>query len=93
MNPHFSWTHFLSVCSVFTKQEHCLLPGSVQGQAGWGSEQPGLVEDVPACGMGVGTRWTIRSLPNQTILLFYDSMWYLYSQMPSTTFFKMYCAR
>ena len=23
-------------------------PGSVQGQAGWGSEQPGLVAGVPA---------------------------------------------
>jgi len=32
------------------------LPGSVQGQAGWGFEQPGLVEGVPAHGMGVGTR-------------------------------------
>jgi len=34
----------------------CPLPGSVQGQVGWGFEQPGLVEDVPAHGMGVGTR-------------------------------------
>jgi len=34
----------------------CPLPGSVQGQAGWSSEQPGLVEDVPAHGRGVGTR-------------------------------------
>jgi len=32
------------------------LPGSVQGQVGWSSEQPGLVEDVPAHGRGVGTR-------------------------------------
>jgi len=28
----------------------CPLPGSVQGQAGWGFEQPGLVEGVPAHG-------------------------------------------
>jgi len=34
----------------------CPLPGSVQGQVGWSSEQPGLVEDVPAHGRGVGTR-------------------------------------
>ena len=34
----------------------CPLPGSVQGQAGWSSEQPGLVEDVPAHGRGGGTR-------------------------------------
>ena len=32
------------------------LPGSVQGQAGWVFEQPGLVEGVPAHGRGVGTR-------------------------------------
>ena len=25
-------------------------PGSVQGQAGWGFEQPGVVEGVPAHG-------------------------------------------
>ena len=34
----------------------CPLPGSVQGQVGWSSEQPGLVEGVPAHGRGVGTR-------------------------------------
>ena len=31
----------------------CPLPGSVQGQAGWGFEQPGLGEGVPAHGRGV----------------------------------------
>ena len=46
----------------------CLLPGSVQGQVGWSSEQPGLVEDVPAHGRGGGTRWSLRSLPTLTIL-------------------------
>jgi len=30
--------------------------GSVQGQAGQGFEQPGLVEDVSAHGRGFGTR-------------------------------------
>jgi len=25
---------------------HCPFPGVIQGQAGWGSEQPGLVEGV-----------------------------------------------
>ena len=56
----------------------CPLPGSVQGQAGWGFEQPGLVEGVPAHGRGVGTRGSVRSLPTQTnlwfILWFYDSL-------------------
>jgi len=31
-------------------------PGSVQGQVGLSSGQPGLVEHVPAHGRGVGTR-------------------------------------
>jgi len=33
----------------------CPNPGSVQVQAGWGFEQAGLVEGVPAHGRGVGT--------------------------------------
>jgi len=33
----------------------CPLPGSVQGQAGQGFDQPGLVEGVPAHGRGGGT--------------------------------------
>ena len=32
----------------------CPIPGSVQSQAGWGFEQPGLVKDVPAHGQGLG---------------------------------------
>jgi len=35
------------------------LLGRVQGQVGWSSEQPDLVEDVPAHGRGVGTRWSL----------------------------------
>jgi len=34
----------------------CPLPGSAQGQVGWGFEKPGIVEDVLAHGRGVGTR-------------------------------------
>jgi len=34
----------------------CPLPGSAQGQAGRSSEQPCLVEDVPAHGRKVGAR-------------------------------------
>ena len=33
----------------------CPIPGSVQGQAGWGLEEPDLVEGVPGHGTGVGT--------------------------------------
>jgi len=32
----------------------CPIPGNIQGQVGWGSEQPDLVEDVPAYSKGVG---------------------------------------
>ena len=32
----------------------CPISGSVQGQVGWGFEQRGLVEVVPAHGRGVG---------------------------------------
>ena len=31
----------------------CLIPGSLPGQAGWGSEQPGVVEGAPAHGKGL----------------------------------------
>ena len=47
------------------------LPGTVQGQVGWGFEQPDLVEDVSAHGRGGGT---LMSFPTQTILWFHDSM-------------------
>jgi len=52
----------------------CPLPGGVQGQVGWGFGQPGLVEDVPAHGRGVGTRCSIRILPTQIILSSNDSV-------------------
>jgi len=64
------------------------LPGSVQGQVGWSSEQPGLVGDVPAHGRGVGTRQSLRSIPTLTILLFYenevDTRWMFHSWMVMT---------
>jgi len=41
---------------------------------GWmGPEQPELVGGTPAHGSGVGTGWTLRCLPAQIILQFYDS--------------------
>ena len=43
------------------------IPGNIQGLAGWGSEQPDLVEDVPAHCRGVGLDDLPRSLPTQTI--------------------------
>lgn len=44
-----------------------LYPWSVQGQA----EQPHLVSGTPAHDRGVGTKWSLRFLPIQTILWFY----------------------
>jgi len=38
----------------------------------WKCSRPGLVEGVPTHGRGLGTRWSVRSLPTQTILWFYD---------------------
>jgi len=32
----------------------CLIPGNIQGQVGWGSDQPDLVEDVPAHSRRIG---------------------------------------
>ena len=39
---------------VAQRGSRCPVPGNIQGQAGWGPEQPGLVEDVPAYCRGVG---------------------------------------
>jgi len=41
--------------------------GNVQGQAGWGCEQSGLVEGVLAHRRGLGIRCSLTSLPTQTI--------------------------
>ena len=46
----------------------CPIPGNIQGQAGQGSEQSDLVEDVPAHCRWVGLDGLQRSLPTQTIL-------------------------
>jgi len=40
------------------------LPGSVQGQVGWGFEWSGLVESVPAHGRAVGTRLSLKVSSN-----------------------------
>lgn len=51
----------------------CSLPGSVQEKVGWISEQPGLVQKIPAHRRKVGTRWSFRSIPTQATLWFYKS--------------------
>ena len=50
----------------------CPVPRRVQGQAGWGPGQPGLVLNVEvdslACGRRVGDSGSLRSLPTWAIL-------------------------
>ena len=46
-------TDLEALAQVAQRSCGCPLPGRVQGQVGWSSEQPGLVEDVPADGKGV----------------------------------------
>ena len=39
---------------VAQRGDSCPIPGNLQRQVGWRSEQPDLVEDVPAYCRGVG---------------------------------------
>jgi len=39
---------------VAQRSGRCVVPGSIQGQVGWGSEQPDIVEDIPTCFRGGG---------------------------------------
>ena len=64
-----------------TKDQHTTLYffGCVQGQVWWRRGKPGLVKCVSAHVRGVGTRWSLRFLPMQTILWsmilwFYDTV-------------------
>ena len=57
----------------------CPIPGGVQGQVGRGPGQPGLALDAEAsgsvCSRGVGAWLSLRSLPIQTVLWFYEYWW------------------
>ena len=55
----------------------CPVHGDTQGQAGCGSEQPGLGFGDPAHSRGVETGWALLSFSTQAILWFYDSMIWL----------------
>ena len=57
-----------TLAQVAQRGGRCPIPGNIPGQAGRGSEQPDLAEDVPAHGRGVGLGDLERSLPTQTIL-------------------------
>jgi len=49
----------------------CPIPGGVQGQVGWGPEQPGLVLNMevggPACGGSVGLYQHLNGCSNQAV--------------------------
>jgi len=51
----------------------CPIPGGIQGQAGCGSGQPGLLVGDPAHSRGVETWLSLWSFSTQAILWFYDN--------------------
>jgi len=57
----------------------CPVPGSVQGQVGWGPGQPDLVVDNLANGRVVGTGWALRSILVQDILWFCGLFLYVFN--------------
>lgn len=63
----------------------CPIPSNNLGQVAQNSEQPDLVEGVPAHGTGVGTRWTLRSPPTQTIGSVNTYSWQRYNKTTKET--------
>jgi len=41
-----------TLAQIAQRGRRCPIPRNLEGQVGWGSEQPGLVEDDPAGGLG-----------------------------------------
>jgi len=60
-----------TLAKVAQRGGRCHLPGRVQGQVGWSSEQADLLEDVAAHGRGFGLDGLQRSLPTKSFLWFY----------------------
>ncbi|PKU34471.1 pol- hypothetical protein [Limosa lapponica baueri] len=60
-----------TLAQVNQRGGRCPIPGNIQGQVGWGSEQPDLVEDVPAHCRGLDWMTFKGSFESK---LFYDSM-------------------
>ena len=50
----------------------CPIPEGIQGQVGWGPGQPKLIGGNPTHWREAETRWSLRSLPTQAILVFCD---------------------
>jgi len=53
---------------VAQRSSGCPIPGVVQGQVGWGSEQHDVVKDVPAHSRGVGLDGLQRPNPNCSMI-------------------------
>jgi len=68
---HRGWWHTGTGCP---RSCGCPIPGGIQGQAGCGSGQPGLLVGDPAQSRGVEARWSLWSFSTQAILWFYDSV-------------------
>ena len=68
-----------ALAQVAQRSRGCRLP---QGQVGWSVEQPALVGNVAAHGRRVGTRWSVTSLPIQTLL------WLWFCEMALDTYLE-----
>lgn len=55
-----------------TEQKSAQNTITAAGQIGWSFEQPGMVEYVPAHVREGGTRYSLRRLPTQIVLWFYQ---------------------
>ena len=67
---HRGWWNTRTECP---ERRSCLIPGNIQGQIGWGSDQCGLVEDVPVHCREAGLQDFQRSLAIQSILRFCET--------------------
>lgn len=52
-----------------------------QGQVGWGFSRYGLVESIPAHDKGAVTKWSLRSLPTYSNLVYDSAKFYVCSYL------------
>lgn len=73
--------------------ERCPIPGNIQSQVGWGSDQPAPVEDVPAHGREVGLDHIEKSLlTNHSMILWFShnrSAWTVVATLAAKCFPKV----
>lgn len=58
----------LQVSTTFCESD-LIIDGSLQAQIGWSFDQPWLVKKAPSHGRRAGTRWPVKFLSTQCILL------------------------